>query len=551
MDLQQAKSFLNQKNTYGMSVLDHMSAIVKKILEDHVENPLETFENISLDVKQEKIHLDSTSACPIKEVNPYQKEALNGWCEQLLSFYGKKPSQESKKGNANDETADENKKTEVNANKLPDIFDHMSLWSWVGIDFCEEEMYHLHQSLSVLLQEEPLIQSSRFFGKIHGVDKDYWIVECKLSEYPDVPNDGKMDPPGQGINEFVYFVTNDGMLFFCFFAMTKKRPNRAQKKTREKEWSQSLALFLKNFIEKAREISHLLSGNLENEISGPCYYEWNESTLLRAQIARITHSCLLAPAGYYRQGSAETDENEEQQKESPQDEDTQMSQASLTICQTQKFEPVQDYTPVVEEKEQNENENGGEKANGILFILFLCEGYLYIINNKKGDAEKEKHPKNWKSFILILFYFKLFIFETQTIFVWQIVLPQHFTDDKKSNIWNIRQYNTAKPHSLIILSNQLWPGAHFIYLIGSNTFCNVYVGNAIKHKAEFVKPAVPALIQSEYNEWVDVEMPNIDNQEEPSIQKETIFKIQTEVLPPPNNIEQNAENNPQENENEQ
>ena len=54
-------------------------------------------------------------------------------------------------------------------------------------------------------------------------------------------------------------------------------------------------------IRGARSLKRLLTGNLQSAVSTYPPFQWDESVLLRAQIARITSTTVLAPNGWFSQ----------------------------------------------------------------------------------------------------------------------------------------------------------------------------------------------------------------------------------------------------------
>ena len=83
-----------------------------------------------------------------------------------------------------------------------------------------------------------------------------------------------MEEKGTGVNRFTYFVTENA------FSSWKKLPNLAPK-----------------HIEGARSVKILLSGDLEKKIICNPYFFGKEKHYLRAQIARISLSTSVVPAG--------------------------------------------------------------------------------------------------------------------------------------------------------------------------------------------------------------------------------------------------------------
>jgi len=48
----------------------------------------------------------------------------------------------------------------------------------------------------------------RFWGKIYGTTRDYWVVEGELLQSEEKPLERAQELRGDGCNRFVYWVTN-------------------------------------------------------------------------------------------------------------------------------------------------------------------------------------------------------------------------------------------------------------------------------------------------------------------------------------------------------
>jgi hypothetical protein len=48
----------------------------------------------------------------------------------------------------------------------------------------------------------------RFFGKIYGTQKDYWVAEGKLDFEDEVNEDPEVEQRGKGVNASVFWVTD-------------------------------------------------------------------------------------------------------------------------------------------------------------------------------------------------------------------------------------------------------------------------------------------------------------------------------------------------------
>ena len=51
--------------------------------------------------------------------------------------------------------------------------------------------------------------SMKFFGKIMGTQKDYWIAQGILPEEEEVPTNPKVERRGNGVNTSVFWVCNE------------------------------------------------------------------------------------------------------------------------------------------------------------------------------------------------------------------------------------------------------------------------------------------------------------------------------------------------------
>ena len=101
----------------------------------------------------------------------------------------------------------------------------------------------------------------RFFGKINGTEKDYFVAEGSLEagEEDGGEKPAGFDARGTGVNKFVYWVT-DNLL---------------------EKWTKLPDIGPKD-IQAAREIKVLLSGDLERPIFTNPFFDKKEKHFLRA-----------------------------------------------------------------------------------------------------------------------------------------------------------------------------------------------------------------------------------------------------------------------------
>ena len=116
----------------------------------------------------------------------------------------------------------------------------------------------------------------RFWGKIYGTQKDYWILEGQLESSEEDKEENTMEKRGEGVNRWVYWVTDN--LLDDWIQLPDVKPQH---------------------LLVARLIKHVFTGNLNATIDSNPSFPGKERHFLRAQIARITHGTVIVPKGLY------------------------------------------------------------------------------------------------------------------------------------------------------------------------------------------------------------------------------------------------------------
>lgn len=157
------------------------------------------------------------------------------------------------------------------------------VFEWAGIGFGEQESYCIQKSLKKLSTDSQA-QQVRFWGKIHGTEKDYIIAEGILEgedeqpEGEEVEKPADFEPRGTGINKFTYWVIDNPITGTWI-----KLPD-----------------ILANDVRDSRMIKVSFSGNLEKMIHTNPFFVGQEKHYLRSQIARISHSTTLTAHGVWK-----------------------------------------------------------------------------------------------------------------------------------------------------------------------------------------------------------------------------------------------------------
>lgn len=175
---------------------------------------------------------------------------------------------------------------------MPDTIADSKVWKWAGVGFGEYETMLLHKSMKQLVGKSAMSQA-KLWGKILGTEKDYFVVEGTLDGgEPAEGEEALPEPRGSGVNKFVYYVSNGPF----------------------DEWVQLPDLKPQDII-NARSIKYQFSGDVNRTICTNPFFFDTEKVYLRAQIARITQSTNIVPAGLYKLGEENKREVEDNTQE--------------------------------------------------------------------------------------------------------------------------------------------------------------------------------------------------------------------------------------------
>lgn len=277
-DFADAKAYL-MKDVGGNNLYDHLTDVLLKIVTEQPEQSLEMFEQLSGMVKQAKFRVNTNSEGKQMGASANDTEsdkALGEWCESCTTLL-------SNFADNNDEV-------------LQDLHTDFASLKWSGVGFGDAENFRIQSAMhglkAQLTEEGGNLSSLRFWGKILGTKKDYYICQGEYSggdvESPENVDDYELGPSGP--NRYTYWVCN----------------NLGNAWTR-------LGLVAASHIREARQLRRFFTGDLSATVSGHPPFSGNEGNYLRAQIARITADCSLAPSGFFTvdEESGELSMNEE------------------------------------------------------------------------------------------------------------------------------------------------------------------------------------------------------------------------------------------------
>jgi len=265
MALEQVRALL-KKDTSGSSLHSQLCAIIGKLLEGAKdekkgtpEETLATLETLSRYLKESGFSgaraPDTAETIVLDSKSEAEKE---NWCANVLKLT---------------ETPMESIGTVKSLCSVDAFLDNVSMFKWAGVGFGQQASYQIHLSLRSLAASTPGLSKLRFWGKILGLQNDYFIAEGVIEGTGEAED--PVEARGRGANTFSYWVSTGTSA----------------------PWVQ-LPLVRPEHIVAARKVKHLMSGDLEADVLTMPFFPGKEKHFLRAQIARISSSSCLAIAGY-------------------------------------------------------------------------------------------------------------------------------------------------------------------------------------------------------------------------------------------------------------
>eukprot|EP00916_Digyalum_oweni_P004866 GHVL01008750.1.p1 GENE.GHVL01008750.1~~GHVL01008750.1.p1 ORF type:complete len:372 (+),score=58.58 GHVL01008750.1:35-1117(+) len=244
------------------SVYEHIKHIVLHIAKEKPKNAYEDFESISRYVK-ETTFKGSSITDDGENFKSEKQKVVKQWLSGLTNLMLEPRGSYSF--------------------ALPDVASDMNIFQNAGLMLSNHETILLSFSQKKLASSREGLVCLRFWGKIFGLLKDYYILEGKIESEEQVTDE---------LNRFTYWCCSDLI---------------------SGSWYQ-LPDVTANNIQQARLIKKYFTGEPKNHICSHPKFRGAEENLLRAQIARIYHSTTVGPTGCF------TMDESGEVKESPKEE---------------------------------------------------------------------------------------------------------------------------------------------------------------------------------------------------------------------------------------
>ena len=247
----------------------HLTEVFTRIMQHHPYDGFDKFEEISQLVKNTNMKVRDPK---------FDYELMNNGANTLTNQQAIDYIEKTKKllkEHAEVGALDRGLLTKNQSYIMPNISEEAAMFEWAGISFGDDTVYMLQKSLkrlAVMSGASPI----KFFGKIFGTQKDYWIAKGQLDYSEEKVKNSEQEKRGTGANTYVYWVT-DNLL---------------------SDWIQHPDIQPEHLM-VSRMIKHVFTGNLNCGIDSCPPFPGKERHLLRAQLARITHATEIVPKGLY------------------------------------------------------------------------------------------------------------------------------------------------------------------------------------------------------------------------------------------------------------
>lgn len=287
-----------------VSVMEHISQVLVRVADFGNDRPNDYFEPFSYIIKEERQKAEASEADALLALHEKtgpdfvkiaQNENMNItrlFARSKLTAEGEE-EEEEKEDTPNEEEEKHEEEEAQNEGEVPNIPGDMRFVADAGIGLTDREAFLLQQAIQKLVRTKPLT-TARFWGKVIGTENNYYICEVEFNDgerpHGEANNEEeeKAEDPENKIPE-APIEEDSGPNLFSYFVCTHLGG----------KWTLLPDLLPKQIV-ASRSIKQMFTGNLEAEVQAPPgRFQGTEKELLRCFIARIVHSCTLAPKGQY------------------------------------------------------------------------------------------------------------------------------------------------------------------------------------------------------------------------------------------------------------
>ncbi|XP_018396304.1 PREDICTED: radial spoke head protein 4 homolog A [Cyphomyrmex costatus] len=169
-DIRRAKLFLQKHSTEsGDSLYDHLIELLAKVLAERPSNVVDIFEEYSRKLKEERFKIKSDYLQDLY-IPPMQYDDA----KKLIKLF-----QDVKQINKDEQERIEDEEQNDKKKESPNLLDLLFYFEQTGVGLPRHEIVSLNLSIRKFVSTMPL-ENIRFWGKILGKPKNYYILEAEL-----------------------------------------------------------------------------------------------------------------------------------------------------------------------------------------------------------------------------------------------------------------------------------------------------------------------------------------------------------------------------------
>lgn len=505
-DFQNAKAFLLKTSLHSnLNIYDHLSSVIKKVLDEKPHNVTELIGDLVRDEKRAKF-------CPNFDTiqNKEDESTEVALARSQLTLFERRPGESLIETVMLDPERDE----DLEEAPLPDLMELANYFEQAGVGIGREETFRIFLALKILIDSQP-IRTCRFWGKIFGIHANYFIAEVEFFEGEDpeeLSDDNKQEEQHQDQDEAKVDLAKEGEfqaeeddLPEPDFKPPVEIPQEENRTGCNKKtyfacnepghtWIR-LPPVTPAQIVISRQIQKFFTGNLEAPVVSYPPFAGNEANYLRAQIARISATTHISPLGYYVFEEEEEEDDEGGGRDS--------------FVVNQEFEglTINDMTDL----------SFSNWVHHVQYILPQGRCTWFNPSQKREEEELEEEEDEEE---------KEEPDEPEPEQGPPLLTPlSEDTEVDSMPPWTAQKSSTVVPqYALAVMHSNLWPGAHAFAV--ERKFENIYVGWGQRYSAENYSPPPPPPPQEEFPSG-----PEITEAEDPSVEEEKALKAaQQEAL---------------------
>lgn len=413
--------------------MNHLYELLKEIISINKETGYDNFEEISMFIRKKMSKL-SMQYLP----SPYTHTKVPVLTPTELSILSK--------------ALPKIKETKTITHFMEDILSYSTMLEWAGISFGQSEWYKLRLAMKQLLLDNNC-EFVRFFGKVYGIESDYYIIFGVLKDYPMQNLPKHIESRGnEGINHYTFWVS-DSLL---------------------EKWEELPDITHEQLV-ISRLFKYIFTGDLASKVKSFVPFPGKEMHLLKCQLVRILHSSFIVPNGYLRISDKYkepldnkiTEFNDEEFK-MPAFEDLKNPESDAWVHE---FAYIYPNGKIINENQETEPIER-----------------LKAINADSGYTIKEDAPEGEEANMIDMRFWKYKVIGDQ------IVYPSK------------EDSSVMTSHAVILIQNERWPGTNCV--VKGNKFFNCYVGFAYKKVDESYYPTQLNTIDKDPDDTKEKPEPN-------------------------------------------